>query len=712
MLDFNSAKPQGFYSTRQLNDPDYPARLKERMAPQARSILAYLWPNGRVVGTEFQVGSVNGEKGKSLSISLRPDRLGVGCDFAGNEVTRDLIDAWSYAKRGHDARGSGFNALCEEIEDFLGYPFKPQAKQGKAKEQLGPPTATYFYTDSSGAQLAVVYRYELADGSKTFRPWNVATKKPEALKDHRPLYNQVGIKSEEWIVFVEGEKAAEALIQAEIPATCAMNGAHAPTNLTDWTPLAGKHVLIWPDADEPGAKLAEAVYAALLPLAASARVLEPPTGKTDGWDAADAIAEGMDVRSFLNDKKPKITRIGQFKEWLASSFDAHPKPVDWCIKDLLPLGKAGLLVAMGDAGKGILTIDLGLKVAIPKPDGGMLGEAPKVFGCPVVTTGAVVILTAEDDKDVVHRRLQSLDPECRRHEPGVELYVVPLPNAGGPLPIFKTTSTTGPVVTPEWDELRAWLLSIPNLKLIVFDPMASFVHADINADPAAGAFVTGVLASLATETGAAVLLPHHMSKQQKPIVSPEQARAAVRGSTAIVDGVRFVYALWQAEEPDAKRICEALSEPWQRTRVFRGAIVKTNDPADKTVRTYLRSMETGLLVDRTDAVKGNKMLQRSIRIDAIHYEIAQAASDGFPYAKTGERGIWERRFEMSEELHNISKVEASEIVHQLLRSQRIAQVRISGITMPWLDDPNGDLARGTVQLQPGVRTRPAQKNTK
>ena len=48
--------------------------------------------------------------------------------------------------------------------------------------------------------------------------------------------------------------------------------------------------------------------------------------------------------------------------------------------------------------------------------------------------------------------------------------------------------------------------------MFIADPMASFVHADINADPAAGAAFMGMLAQLSTETGATVMVNHHMAK--------------------------------------------------------------------------------------------------------------------------------------------------------------------------------------------------------
>ena len=42
----------------------------------------------------------------------------------------------------------------------------------------------------------------------------------------------------------------------------------------------------------------------------------------------------------------------------------------------------------------------------------------------------------------------------------------------------------------EFERIYEQILQISNLKLIIFDPLASFVHADVNADPAAGAALT------------------------------------------------------------------------------------------------------------------------------------------------------------------------------------------------------------------------------
>ena len=110
-------------------------------------------------------------------------------------------------------------------------------------DELGPAPAKWEYLDAQRTLIAIVYRYDPPGQKKEFRPWDVKRKKA-APPDPRPLYNQPGMLKSDRIVVVEGEKCAQALIDAGICATTAMHGANAPVDKTDWSPLAGKSVLI------------------------------------------------------------------------------------------------------------------------------------------------------------------------------------------------------------------------------------------------------------------------------------------------------------------------------------------------------------------------------------------------------------------------------------------------------------------------------------
>ena len=118
--------------------------------------------------------------------------------------------------------------------------------------------------------------------------------------DPRPLYNQPGIAVADQVVLVEGEKCAQVLNNLGVCATTAMHGANAPVDKTDWSPLAGKVVLIWPDRDKPGWEYADRASQAILAAGAmSCAILYPPAEKPEGWDAADAFTDGFDVQGFL-----------------------------------------------------------------------------------------------------------------------------------------------------------------------------------------------------------------------------------------------------------------------------------------------------------------------------------------------------------------------------------------------------------------------------
>ena len=222
------------------------------------------------------------------------------------------------------------------------------------------------------------------------------------------------------------------------------------------------------------------------------------------------------------------------------------------------------------------------------------------FGGNVSEHGDVILFTAEDDKDEMHRRIARLDPMNYRATYDHKLLVLPLPNLGGVFPIMQKVDNSYEV-GPEFDRIYDQMLEMDNLKLIVIDPLASFVHADVNADPAAGAAFMGLLAQMATETGATVIVNHHMAKvrDDTPITKPEQARNLIRGTSAIVDGVRSAFVVWSVDEGIGKQRCRDLNVPYTRNAVFDGAVVKSNGPANREIRHFIRNPDTGLLEDRS-----------------------------------------------------------------------------------------------------------------
>jgi len=93
------------------------------------------------------------------------------------------------------------------------------------------------------------------------------------------------------VVVVEGEKATDALASWGVVAVGTMTGAAATPCREALLSLAGRPVILWPDADEAGLGHMRAIAAALGDVASSVSWVTPPDGVEPGWDAADAEPE-------------------------------------------------------------------------------------------------------------------------------------------------------------------------------------------------------------------------------------------------------------------------------------------------------------------------------------------------------------------------------------------------------------------------------------
>jgi hypothetical protein len=282
-------------------------------------------------------------------------------------------------------------------------------------------------------------------------------------------------------------------------------------------------------------------------------------------------------------------------DWSTDRYAGEAPPIEWMCEGTIPQAVPALLASMGGVGKSFIAIDIALEIAAAVLD----GEPRRVLGGNVLAKGSVVVLNAEDNQPSVHRRLARIDTGDRREQARGRAFIVPLPEVGGPMPLI----AGGPgdfMKTAKFDALVKQLEQIPNLRLVIIDPLQAFVTADITKDPAAGQFMWSAFAEICAKTGATILCCHHMRKDgSSHITTADEAREAIRGSTALVDGARATYALWNTADEEAERICVAANVEFRRKRVVHGAVVKANDEHDLEIHTYIRS-ESGLLVDATE----------------------------------------------------------------------------------------------------------------
>ncbi|MES3016185.1 MAG: hypothetical protein V4721_00335 [Bacteroidota bacterium] len=311
--------------------------ISRQALANAMSILQRLFPSGRMDGpNEFRVGGLDGHKasGKgSLSVNIN---TGKWADFATGQSGGDLVSLLA-ARDGMSQKDA-----ADEMLQLIGMPKDNLPQKRPDKEfipDLNPPkdpqnhdhyrhkapSATWIYRNAAGERMFYMHRFDIGGGDKEICPQVYGAydgKKGwwwRMIKDNRPLYGLDRLaKSKGTVVVVEGEKCADALQALAAGKLCCVtwSGGTGAVDKTDWTPLKGRKVVIWPDADQkcfkggdrlkplteqPGYKASQKIaYLALKAGAEEALVMEFEHSMfPDGWDVADAIAEKKDFTWIL-----------------------------------------------------------------------------------------------------------------------------------------------------------------------------------------------------------------------------------------------------------------------------------------------------------------------------------------------------------------------------------------------------------------------------
>lgn len=384
--------------------------------------------------------------------------------------------------------------------------------------------------------------------------------------------------------------------------------------------------------------------------------------------------------------------------WHASRYSGPPPALEWLVESLIPLRAPGVLAALGGIGKSFLALELALAVA--RGHGAFLGRQ--------ITCGkrAAVVISFEDTAASIHRRLAAIDPTQSYTD--LPLYVVSVPDLGHGWTLASQTASgiddSGAAALLEQLAQIQRAIGLP-IGLVVIDPLQAAVSGDLTSAPEVAQAVCTILARIAAQAGAAVVATHHVRKGS-PVGTVQEARDAIRGTTALVDGVRFAIALWPAPEEVAATVADRLGTgPRGWLDVVQAALVKSNEPGDQTIHT-LRRDARGLLVDVTAAITDPTELpepELARLVDAI----AQAAACGRPFKRRvrSEAGLGGRHEELPEPLRHWSERRLERAVSALLEDGRIvAALAGSGGVSRWLDVPDGPFARGVGEFAPGAAT--------
>jgi hypothetical protein len=349
LIDFNSAPRQSVLEDATLKRE----RVRKGLQARVRDFVRYLYPRAVMTPRDARIGDASGARGYSMSISLTADETaGRYIDHANGNEKGDIFGLYAVAHSLDPHRD--FPQILAECDQWLGGAPAPRAEVRHKVEAAKPvepePTSTieakYVYRDKAGKKICEVARMALSNGKKTFVV-------PGGMPTPRPLYGLERWHTSAFVVLVEGEKCADALTSIGVDATTLMGGSSTIIDKTDLTPLAGKTVILWPDNDAPGFKLMDEMAAPLAAIGCIVRRLNPPPGRPDKWDAADAIAEGFDVIGFLREKTQAAGPTILHELWPDIRFTYEPELVE----ELFPRVGLGTIYGPSTAGKTFVTLD-------------------------------------------------------------------------------------------------------------------------------------------------------------------------------------------------------------------------------------------------------------------------------------------------------------------------------------------------------------------
>jgi predicted P-loop ATPase len=267
-------------------------------------LLLSQWLGGGRKGHEW-LGErkANGGLGDSWSVNLN---TGAFAHFGGTEKGGDLVAL--YAALNHLDQLAALKQVAAMVGVTNGAraPAKlPRAAPPESPCEPIPDDAPDLKAHTEHGVAAAVYRY-----GRAFWIARYDTPKGKVFSQHtwrngkwwakgytglKPLYHADLLPKhpEAPVLIVEGEKCVEAagILRKYIAMTWA--GGAQTVGQSDWSSLAARDVIIWPDADDPGRAAAAKIAAILEPIAKRVRVIAP-NGQSPGWDIADAVAEGMD----------------------------------------------------------------------------------------------------------------------------------------------------------------------------------------------------------------------------------------------------------------------------------------------------------------------------------------------------------------------------------------------------------------------------------
>jgi hypothetical protein len=248
---------------------------------------------------------------------------------------------------------------------------------------------------------------------------------------------------------------------------------------------------------------------------------------------------------------------------VAYFLENHPPERQWILPGVLPLGVGAMFGGAGGVGKSYSTLLLAVSICL----------GIDFWGLGQCNPGKVMIFSAEDDRDEMHRRLHKvLDwmiaagvPFEPYHLEG-RLFISDRVGKDNLMTVVRDREVQRTAMA---ERIARTVAQVPGVSLVILDPLSRFRGGSGNAEEEATRFVEAV-ESVRTYTGATVLLPVHLNKAASR--SGDSSQDAIRGSSALVDGMRWVGTLLGMSEQvgEERGMKPGDHKQWARFEVAKG----------------------------------------------------------------------------------------------------------------------------------------------
>lgn len=251
--------------------------------------------------------------GKSGKILVRCHK---GC--TGDEIIRALKDRGLWEE---------YNPKAKHRATWTPLPIVPSSVDDPGLDlkhpKYGTPVKRWTYLNSLSELIGHIYRFEDGQGNKVTIPLTYCINDDKANPAHswrwlsfdkpRPIYGLDLLEKhpDKKVGIFEGEKSCDAARKLFPDYVCiSWPGGGKACRYVDWSPLKGRDVTMWPDADKPGIKAMNDISEILIIEAAmKPKIVQLPpdlSEKAEGWDVADEQPEGfnMDLTYLMETAKP------------------------------------------------------------------------------------------------------------------------------------------------------------------------------------------------------------------------------------------------------------------------------------------------------------------------------------------------------------------------------------------------------------------------